>query len=122
MAVGADRGGPLHTKTVFSDFINIQPSVDAWCQSPSFSGNTSLLSLDTPALSGKKAVFQFAFTPRSSVQAYDTANINLYSTGQSEQCRGEGALLMDVVSVFSNSQGEGAIMYYQSPEHSRDAY
>ena len=93
-----------YTKTVFSDFINIQPSVDACCQSPSFSGKTSLLSLDTPALSGNTAVFQFPFTLCSSVQAYDTANITLYSTGQSEQCGGEGALMMDMVSVFSNSK------------------
>ena len=109
------------TKTVFSDFINIRASVDAWCQSPAFSGNTSLLSLDTPALSGNTAVFQFSFTPCSSVQAYDTANITLYSTGQSDQCGGQGAMLMDVVSVFRNSRGEAAIMY-QSPELSGDAY
>ena len=71
------------------------------------------MDMDTPALSGNTAVFQFSFMPCSSVEVYDTANISLYSTGKSEQCggRGGGALLMNVVSVLSNSRGKAAIMY-----------
>ena len=67
--------------------------------------------MDTPALSGNTAVFQFSFMPCSSVEVYDRVNISLYSTGKSEQCRGGGALLMNVVSVFSNSRCKAAIMY-----------
>ena len=65
--------------------------------------------MDTPVLSGNTAVFQFSFMPCSSVEVYDRVNISLYSTGKSEQCG--GALLMNVVSVFSNSRGKAAIMY-----------
>jgi len=112
-------------ETVFSDFITIQSSVDSWCSSDTFTGNSSLLSLDTPALSGNTAVFHFSFTPCSNVQLYDKANITLFSAKYPGQCgvtEGDShKILTDVVSVFSNQQGEAAVMY-QSPELPGDKY
>ena len=111
------------TKTVFSEFISIQPSVDSGCSEASPPANTSLRALE-PALSGNTAVFHFSFSPCSSVQLYDTANITLFSAAAAEECGGQagaGAVLEDVVSVLSSGGGEAAVLY-TSPELAGDRF
>eukprot|EP00092_Neocalanus_flemingeri_P050518 GFUD01058419.1.p1 GENE.GFUD01058419.1~~GFUD01058419.1.p1 ORF type:complete len:595 (+),score=197.68 GFUD01058419.1:320-2104(+) len=108
------------TKTVFSDFVNIQPSVNPWCSPAQFTGNTSLLSLDTPAVKGTTTVFHFSFSPCSTVQPYDTANVTLYSADTREEC-GQEVTASQSVEIFTNTAGEAAIMY-QSPELAGDRY
>jgi len=108
------------TKTVFSDFVNIQSSVNSWCSPTQFTGNTSLLSMDTPAVSGTTTVFHFTYSPCSTVQAYDRANVTLYSAETREQC-GEEITATKSVEIFTNSAGEAAIMY-NSPELPGDRY
>jgi len=117
-------GGPCMegqgTTTIFSDFINIQPSVNSWCSPSQFTGNTSFLSLDTPAVRGTTTVFHFSYSPCSTVQAYDTANLTLYSSESREKC-GDEVAAMQTVDVFTNNKGEAAIMY-QSPELAGNRY
>jgi len=108
------------TKTVFSDFINIQPSVNPWCSPSQFTGNTSFLSLDTPAVSGTTTVFHFSYSPCSTVQPYDRANLTLYSSDTREEC-GQEVTATKSVEIFTNSKGEAAIMY-QSPELPGDRF
>ena len=111
------------TKTVFSDFINIQSSVEAACLEGAggYSSNSSSLSPPTPALSGNVAVFQFSFSPCSRVQHYDTANVSLYSSESRELCGDRQPVLSEVVSLLSDGE-EGAELSYQSPQLEGDKY
>ena len=112
------------TKTVFSDFINIQSSVEAACldQTGGYSTNSSSLSPPSPALSGNNvAVFQFSFRPCSRVQLYDTANLSLYSSESEDQCGDSQPVLTEVVSLVSDGE-EGAEISYQSPQLEGDRY
>jgi len=108
------------TKTVFSDFINIQSSVNPWCSPSQFTGNTSFLSLDTPAVSGTTTVFHFSYSPCSTVQPYDRANLTLYSSDTREEC-GQEVSATESVEIFTNTKGDAAIMY-QSPELPGDRF
>ena len=108
-------GQQTSTKTVFSQFVMIQSGEDEEC------GNSSTLSHHSPALSGTSAVFQFSFTPCSTVQHYDTANISLYSADREEQCGASQPLVTEVVRVSSEVEGEAAVRY-QSPELEGDRF
>ena len=101
------------TKTVFSDFINIQSSLEAACLE---GGDSSSPSAPTPALSGNVAVFQFSFRPCSPVQHYDTANVSLYSSESRDQCGASQPLLSEVVSLVSQGEEGEAGLTYQSPQ------
>ena len=111
------------TKTVFSDFLNIQSSVEAACldQNGGYFTNSSSLSPSTPALSGNVAVFQFSFRPCSRVQLYDTANLSLYSSQSQDQCGHSHPVLTELVSLVSDGE-EGAEISYQSPQLEGDRY
>ena len=100
------------TKTVFSDFINIQSSLEAACLEGE---DSSSFSAPTPALSGNVAVFQFSFSPCSRVQHYDTANVSLYSSESRDRCGDRQPVLSEVVSLLSDGE-EGAELSYQSPQ------
>ena len=109
------RCGDTHTEgrdttTVFSDFVNIQSSVNPWCSPAQFTGNTSLLSMDTPAVTGTTTVFHFTYSPCSSVQPYDKANVTLYSADTREDC-GQVVTATSSVEIFTNTAGEAAILY-----------
>lgn len=108
------------TKTVFSDFVNIQSSVNPWCSPSQFTGNTSLLSMDSPAVQGTTTVFHFSYTPCSTVQPYDKANVTLYSAETREEC-GKEVTTTKTVEIYTNTAGEAAILY-QSPELAGDMY
>ena len=113
---GQSCGQQTGTKTVFSHFVNIQSRVDGGCSEDDGVNDTSSLSMDPLALSGNGAVFQFSFSPCSSVQHYDTANISLYSSEQEEQCGdSQQPVLSEVVSVSSDVEGLATVRY-QSPE------
>lgn len=110
-------------EAVYSDYVNLQSQVYPWCSANSFTGNSTVLQLDSPQVSGMTAVFSFSYSPCSPVLDYDTANITMFSADAEDECGpGTGVVIYrEVVPVIDNDQGTAAVLY-QSPEVKGDRY
>lgn len=104
------------TKTVFSDFVNIQASVEPECRSGAAAvanSSAELLGREQAGVAAEgRAEFRLSYSPCSAVQPYDEAAVSLYSAVSMEECGPAGlALVSATVPVTRGPAGQAALLY-----------